>query len=324
MTTDPRRRERLAQATRERSEELARAQKTGNTGPAVPGDLFVLPATSDFPVEWAVLERGPGNLWLAVPADAGPRAGSADVAVPAGEPGGPLSLRCRFAVSLEAALLSPELRTGRLAGETVTEALHRIRQAESGDLEPSPLAEEVDADPEYQDWVRDVLAPARERAADAARRKVSPAAAGWTMIHRIAAALVLISVGLGFWVFRLQSEVDRLSQPIFNAPSVDVTLGAQERGRTVVKVPREASHVNLRLIIALSIESQDGYLEIADRSGEPVWRSGRVHLVPGSELGLFVPHAQLPYGDYRVRVFPASGFDTRPLAEETLRIGLDE
>jgi hypothetical protein len=324
MTTDPRRRERLAQATRERSEELARARQPGNTGPAAPGDLFVLPATSDFPVEWAVLERGPGDLWLAVPADAGPRAGSADVAVPAGEPGGPLSLRCGFAVSLDAGLLSPELRTGRLAGDTVTEALHRIRRAESGALEPSPLAEEVDADPEYQDWVRDVLEPARERAADAGRRTVSTAAGGW-MIRRVAAALALISVGLGFWVFRLQQEVDRLSEPVLVESAGDsFLLGEEVRGGATLRVRRDATHIVLRMSLDPSFAPQEGYVEIARRSREPVWRSGLVRLAPGRDLALIILHDQLPYGDYRVRVFPAAGFGASPLAEQSLRIIVDE
>ncbi|MFL6194844.1 MAG: hypothetical protein ACJ75H_11780 [Thermoanaerobaculia bacterium] len=325
MTTDHRRLERLARAARGRSERLAQALRPRGGEPAGPGDLFVLQATAGLPVEWAVLEREPDGRWLAVPADAGPRAGSADVEVAAGEPGGPLSLRCRFAASLGAALLSPELRTGRLAEEAVAEALHRVRQIASGVQEPSPLEEEVDADPEYQDWVRDVLAPAHKLASQAGRRKSSsPGTGGWTWGHRLAAVLALASIGLGFWVARLQREVDQLAAPIFNAPTADVTLGAQERGRTVVRVPREASRVVLRLIVALPIEPQDGYFEITDRSGKEVWRSGPVRLVPGGELVLILAHKDLPYGDYRVRVFPASGFDARPLAEETLRIGMEE
>src|SRR6185295_9295963 len=134
--------------------------------PAGPGDLFVLPATADLPVEWAVLERRPegrGKL-LVVPADTNPLTGAADVEVGEEDPGGPLSLRCRFGVWLDAAWFDPEHRSGVLAPEMVAEALERYRQVESGNLAPSPLAEETEADPEYREWIRDVPDRARELA----------------------------------------------------------------------------------------------------------------------------------------------------------------
>ena len=61
-----------------------------------PGEVFVLPETAELPVEWALLERHPmrRDLWLAVPVDVQPLAGSGDVAVPAEALSGPLVLRC--------------------------------------------------------------------------------------------------------------------------------------------------------------------------------------------------------------------------------------
>src|SRR5215213_895631 len=154
--TQRRRLEALAAQAHSRSAELAAGLERHRGRPAGPGDLFVLPATAELPVEWAILDRGTGGRLLAVPADSGLPAGTADVEVPAGAPGGPLSLRCRYGVWLEEALFEPDLRSGALAPETVAEALHRIREIETGTLERSPLAEEVDADPEYADWIRDV------------------------------------------------------------------------------------------------------------------------------------------------------------------------
>jgi hypothetical protein len=150
------RREKLAAQARERALEPAAELERRRGQPAGPGDLFVLPATASLPVEWVVLEGGTGGKLLAVPADSGLPAGTADFEIPAGAPGGPLNLRCRFGVLLDSALFTPDLRSGVLAPETVTEALHCFRKVESGNPGGSPLREEVDADPEYVDWIRDV------------------------------------------------------------------------------------------------------------------------------------------------------------------------
>jgi len=295
--------------------------------PAGPGDLFVLPATAELPVEWAVLGRRPegrGKL-LAVPADTNPLAGAADVEVGEEDPGGPLSLRCRFGVWLDAASFDPELRSGVLAPETVAEALDRHRQVESGSLAPSPLAAEAEADPEYREWIRGVperaAALATPRSRPTVKRFPSPP---WGPGYALAAALALVAVGLSLWALRLSREVDRLSAPIFNAPSVEVTLGQEIRGGTVVKVPPGASHVLIDLIIDTSVGLRDGYLEILRRSGEPVWRSPRERLVPLAEMKLILPRRLLPDGDYRVRVYPEAGFSARPLATEPLRVETEE
>src|SRR6185295_7877789 len=157
--------------------------------PAGPGDLFVLPATADLPVEWAVLERRPGGRGklLVVPADTNPLAGTADVEVRENHPGGPLSLRCRFGVWLDSVSFDPDLRSGVLAPEAVAEALDRHRQVESGSLAPSPLAEEVDADPEYREWIREV--PERARTLAASSRPVVKrfSSFSWGPAHALAA-----------------------------------------------------------------------------------------------------------------------------------------
>jgi hypothetical protein len=317
------RKEELAAQAQGRAQELAAELARRRGLPAEPGDLFVLPATSELPVEWAILERGTGGKLLAVPADSGLPAGTADVEVPADAPGGPLSLRCRFGVWLEGALFKPDLRSGVLAPETVAEALHRVRQVESGTLAGSPLGEEVDADPEYRDWIRDVPERARELAVAALPSNVRrfPVRFGGAA-HKLAAVFALAAIGLSVWNGRLLREVEQLSVPIFNAPSGEVSLGSEVRGGTILSVPKTASHVILTLALDLSIEPQDGRLEIVNRFGQPVWKSPIVPLTPGAEFGLVLPRKLLPYGDYRVRVYPASG--TQPLAEQPLRIEIAE
>jgi hypothetical protein len=141
--------------------------------PPEPGDLYVLAETAGFPVEWAVLDArdgDPGRL-LAVPADTNPLAGSADVEIPANEPAGPLSLRCRFALWLDAARFGLDRRTGALAPDAVARALKKKAALEAGDPAASPLAWETDADPEYEDWVREVLIPAHAALASPAARE---------------------------------------------------------------------------------------------------------------------------------------------------------
>jgi hypothetical protein len=227
-------------------------------------------------------------------------------------------------VWLDAALFEPELRSGVLSSETMAKALHCSRQAESGDRGGSPLAREVDADPEYQDWIREVPQRARELAV-AARPLRAPIAPRfsprtWGVPHSLAAAFALVAVGLSLWVGALQRRVETLSGPIFDAPSGEIALGEVVRGESTLLVPRKASHVTLVFTVDSSIDFQDGYLEIVSRSGEPVWRSERVRLTPGDERHLTLPRQRLPYGDYRVRVFPDAGFGAPPLAEEWLRV----
>ena len=149
---------------------------------------------------------------LAVPADTRPLAGSADVEVLAEFPGGPLSLRCRFGVWLDAGLFDPALRSGSLTPDVVAEALQHFRRLESGDLEASPLAEEVDADPEYVDWLREV--PERARDLATAARPVlvhSSPATSWMPAYRLAAVFALLAVGLVHGQRKTEPALDKIT-----------------------------------------------------------------------------------------------------------------
>lgn len=288
-----------------------------------PGDLFVLAATSDLPVEWAILDRRPSGELLAVPADTCPLAGSADVQVEEGAPGGPLVLRCRFGVWLAANVFDPALRTGSLAADTVAEALYCWRQGETGRSEASPLAEEVDVDPEYVDWIRDVPERARELAAAArpARRKGTPPARSWAAAYRLAAAMTLVSIGLSGWITLLLREVDRLEEPIFNAPSKEVSLGDTVRGPSLIQISPEAEHVRLVLVVEdPSWESDEGFLKIVNKDGDRVWQGGPLKIATGEDFTLVFRREFLPDGEYRVRLYRDAGFTGPPVVEETVRI----
>ncbi len=288
-------------------------------GPPEPGDLFVLAATADLPVEWAILDGRPerGEL-LAVPADTNPLAGSGDVEVPATEPGGPLSLRCRFATWLDAGLFKPDLRSGSLAAETVAEARQRVRRLEHGPLETSPLAEEVDAESEYRDWIRDVPERARTLALAARPGVARKPRSGLWGGHLIAATFALLSVGLAVWVAELRREVDRLSAPIFDVPYKEVVLGETTRGGKVLEVPAGASRVMLDLVMDSAIPAQAGRFEVLDARRRIVFRSDPERLAPDTEVRVIVPRTYLPDGEYRIRIVPEGGGP--PIAESTLGI----
>lgn len=128
------------------------------------GELVLFPETADLPVEWAVLGRDPDRpgLVLVVPADTYTKAGTTDVEVSEGSPVAPLTLRCAFGTWTGEARLSMARRTGDVLESQDVSAARRVWEArERGEPVGSLLAEEVDADPEYQDWIEDVLVPAR-------------------------------------------------------------------------------------------------------------------------------------------------------------------
>jgi hypothetical protein len=218
---------RSALAARRAAAEMG--HRPGDRGPgdrAEPGDVFVLRQAGHLPVEWVVLERRPAmadgsaadppaaapSMLLAVPADANPLAGSSDFELPADSPAAPLTLRCGHGVWLAETHFGLARRTGRLGDE----ALRRARQVQAATIAGAPLAAtpaqlEVDADPEYQEWVETVLVQARRSAAaPPVAAVVLPIARGrgetrgrWRFERPyalVAALLLLLSLGLGIAV----------------------------------------------------------------------------------------------------------------------------
>ncbi|MCP4661238.1 MAG: hypothetical protein GY856_38025, partial [bacterium] len=131
--------------------------------PPRPGNLFVHSATAEFSVQWAVLDRDPGDerRLLVVAADLNPVIGSTDVAAPADSACGALSLRCGFEVRLDARDFDPEMRTGFLEPELLERARRKRAEIERGHLISSVPQRETDTEPEYQDWAEGVLAEAQ-------------------------------------------------------------------------------------------------------------------------------------------------------------------
>jgi hypothetical protein len=290
---------------------------TAETTPsAEPGGLYVLRATCDLPVEWALLDRRGGQR-LAVPADTHPLAGTGDFEVRAEALAGPLILRCRFGVWLQAEAFESGLRTGTLAPGTLAEAQVCHHRLVSGVRLSSPLAEEADVDPEYRDWVRDVLEPARTLASAGLQEKTERfAGRAWGPAHRLAALFALAALGLAVWGVQQHREISRLTAPVFDVPSAEIQLGGETRGSTRLKIP-PASHVLIDLVLHPSFVSGEGRFEIADAAGTIVWRGPRVHLEPAGEFKLVLPRELLHDGEYRVRIVDAGG---KTLSEKAVEI----
>lgn len=188
--------------------------------PPEPGELVFFPETADLPVEWAVLGRDPGRprLVLIVPADTNPKAGTADIEVPEGSPMAPLTLRCGFGVWIGEARLGTARRTGDVLDPQDVSTAKRVWEAlERGEPVGSLLAEEVDTDPEYRDWIEDVLIPAR------AALTAAPAMAPVVPIRRRAAffgnplamaasILLMVSMGLAGGLLWQDRRIDVLAE----------------------------------------------------------------------------------------------------------------
>ncbi len=188
------RRARLARAAAAAAGRVAGALAGTSGAPAAPGDLFVLRETAGLAVEWLVVERDPADrerLYL-VPADTNPLLGGNDWAI-AGDPAtGPLSLRCGFGLWLPAGRLAPELRVGSIAPEDLARTArwcgamretgadgagvfdqdpgdgYALSQARAGVDGTAATWGTAGDDPDYEDWLDDVIAPARAAVAAAA------------------------------------------------------------------------------------------------------------------------------------------------------------
>jgi hypothetical protein len=96
------------------------------------------------------------DLLFAVPADDFPLAGSTDVAVRASPQCPGLNLRCGQGIWIRADDLERTGRLGSVDPEAITAARRVLAALARGNIDESPAALEIEADPEYQHWIREV------------------------------------------------------------------------------------------------------------------------------------------------------------------------
>ena len=270
-------------------------------------------------IEWVVLELAGGTV-LVVPADSVPLSGSADVAIQAQDPCGPLTLRCGVGQWIDGAL-PPDERTGALAPEALDRARERRRAAAIG-APASAIAHQADADPSLREWLQIVL---EAGAALAARRGASAAAevsdepgggrrrppVRWLALA--AAVLLASTLGLLFaWSHERARNVrlgERLSEleaqaaaPLTNLPIVWLLADYRSRDQEIVRVPATAPWLILILSSpAVEIDDSGVRIELQRRDDEqPVWSHAGLRDPGTGEITLAVPRARLASGRYYV------------------------
>lgn len=319
-----------AAAAAERQERRAAA----GGGPPRVGDLYVHPATAEHGVEWLVTEVA-GETATVVPADPSVLAGSADVAVPEDEIGGPLVIHAAHAATVPAALLPAERRSGRLGGEWAEAAHRRHREVEAGALRGSPLEREADEDPEHRRRDRE-LASARRDLLRAAERSagVGPAPgsdaepparrllrfpgplSSPAFLRTAAVLLLMVSGALGWWAVELRGDLARLSAPTLSPVGEPVRLGGTDRGVEV----RRADGRTLWLVFTgdLLRQGRTVRLEIVRRDGGPaVWASRELRPAAESEH-LLALRRGIPPGEYTLRVVDLDAEPPRPVWDTPL------
>ncbi len=134
-----------------------------STQPPTLGDIFLFRETASYGVEWLVVEAALQNeeRLLVVPVDDNALIGSRDVETWDGV-GSPLSIRCDFGVWLGLEAFDLEMRTGSVPSEVLGEVQQKRAAISAEAVEGTVLEEETDDDPAYEEWMAEVLGPARE------------------------------------------------------------------------------------------------------------------------------------------------------------------
>ncbi len=336
--------ERLRRLTGRAVAESARKEAALRRGPprsSRPGDIYVLGEDPDSPVEWVVLtgDAEPHRL-LAVPADTNPMAGSRDLALD--DPSaGPLVLRLGLATDLTASVFEPAARRGALEPESLKLALHAYGEVESDEPLGTVRQREMDVDPAYEDWIRDHVEPARQALMAAAAgsagteevlafpeqpvtRPKEPTGrmvpARW--IYALAAALVLVTVGLSSWIVSQQRQLDRFSRPSFNLPSAEIRLNDVARGAEPIAVPGDATHLLLYLFLAEPEPCESYELRLLGRGNREVFARTLAEW-PLEDVTLVLPLSVLDLVPLTLRLHGTCAGKQKLLDERELWITLD-
>ncbi len=123
------------------------------------GDIFI--HSKSMELQWMVVENS--QDLLIIPADNNPLVGSNDVKVADRALSAPLTLRCGYQLSIaQTQFQKHSLRVGILENWYLQRALDKIRQIETGKLRSSVLQQETDSDPDYKEWMEQVVNPGLE------------------------------------------------------------------------------------------------------------------------------------------------------------------
>lgn len=215
----------LWQETRRATESWEQARSLRKNGPGLAAQVLTLPDLGEPRLAWAVLRReaGENGRLLLVAADSNPLVGSGDIAVTG--PGiGSLTLRCRFAVWVDERELGATTLLGTLVPESLSRAESRWQALEAGRSVGTFSEQETEEDPEYHDWIEDVVRPAAgslEARAGTSSPNLSPALPfptpsskehlpsprGAWMRWAAVLAFVVLGAGSGFFGWKQMQEI---------------------------------------------------------------------------------------------------------------------
>lgn len=281
----------LRSETRQVAEAWGRLAAAAGERPIEPaqlgaGQVLLMPELAEPRLGWALLRAASGG-WLLLPCDANSLVGSGDVAfhTPAT---GPLTLRGRFATPFKLEALAAARPWGTVAPEALARAESKLAALAAGRLPGSFSEEETDDDPEYQDWIEDVVRPAVARLQAlvpvegpapplAFEKRREPPTQSSVAVWRWAAVLAFLSLGAagGFLWWRQGEELQILQ----------ATMAAQEaaHAQAIAKLEErrqelEATHqAELAAVGAdrarLEAEHQRALSELAEELA--AWRRAR-------------------------------------------------
>lgn len=202
-----------ARAAHRRREE-ARALLADEAGrPPRTGDVYRLGAATDSDVVWVLAVRDPlDGRFLTVPCDAGSQVGSADVAVRDAPEVAARVARCRFATWVDAETLGAGHRVAIMSETGSARIRERWNDLGDGREVGNSLQRDTDEDPEYEDWLNDVVAPAHRALPPIVTVPVLPPRRWHRRYSRIAATIALALGGglVGLLLWRLNDRVHSL------------------------------------------------------------------------------------------------------------------
>lgn len=266
-----------------------------------PGTLWVHPATSSFAVEWLVVEQGSRRprCCLLVPADCRPVLGIADIAIPADELGGPLSVRCHLGRWVPPSMLRHARASGQIAGHALDLIRNRYRQISSGSLGDLRLGRDGGPSPAYEDWI-DELQRAWSSLHESAPQPAARSPGPWLA----ACAVLVIGLGAGWYggatLHGSDGALHRGLKPRPTVPpgataprnftqmvlSTAVTRGPLRVGE--IFLPPEAEHVMIYVFLDRSPPLDEYRLRLYDAEHKlDIWRiEGLVPLDEGAGFSL--------------------------------------
>lgn len=137
---------------------------------------------------------------------------------------------------------------------------------------------------------------------------------------KLAAALLVVCLGLGIQMVRLQRQVGSLSRPRGGVELVDLSPVESRAERAEGEAQGFQPHPWAdRLVLILNlvdIRSFPEYeVQIAVADGHEVWRGRELRRTPEGTFALEVSRRFLPSGSYRIRLFGIGPQGATPVAE---------